>query len=101
MIKRGGKPFGADSPIARAFEAMRIQMLIVNKKWLTNGVEAFGPLVSFLLPFLLPFESILGFSSLSNSLPEYESDRCVLCCIGSYWIDWEFTSSDRSLEESD
>jgi len=25
---------------------MRIQMLIVNKKWLTNGVEAFGPLVS-------------------------------------------------------
>ena len=47
LIKRGGKPFGVDSPIARAFEAMRIQMLIVNKKWLTNGVEAFGPLVSF------------------------------------------------------
>ena len=65
LIKRGGKPFGVDSPIARAFEAMRIQMLIVNKKWLTNGVEAFGPLVSF-QPFL-SLSLTLFLSSLSNS----------------------------------
>ncbi|GAA6024832.1 hypothetical protein JCM11491_005669 [Sporobolomyces phaffii] len=44
LIQRGSKPFPLESPVARAFEAMRIQMLIVNKKWLVEGVSAFGPL---------------------------------------------------------
>ncbi|GAA5924623.1 uncharacterized protein JCM15063_005692 [Sporobolomyces koalae] len=44
MIQRGGKPFSNDHPVARAFEAMRIQMLVVNKKWMVEGVSAFGPL---------------------------------------------------------
>ncbi|GAA5847283.1 hypothetical protein JCM3766R1_003935 [Sporobolomyces carnicolor] len=44
LIQRGSKPFPQESPVARAFEAMRIQMLIVNKKWLVEGVSAFGPL---------------------------------------------------------
>ncbi|GAA5976668.1 hypothetical protein JCM5350_006715 [Sporobolomyces pararoseus] len=44
LIQRGSKPFPPESPIARAFEAMRIQMLVVNKKWMVEGVSAFGPL---------------------------------------------------------
>ncbi|GAA5961625.1 hypothetical protein JCM3765_002654 [Sporobolomyces pararoseus] len=44
LIQRGSKPFPNDSPVARAFEAMRIQMLVVNKKWMVEGVSAFGQL---------------------------------------------------------
>ncbi|GAA5821773.1 hypothetical protein JCM10212_004799 [Sporobolomyces blumeae] len=44
LLVRGGRPFEHASPVARAFEAMRIQLIAVNKQWMVKGVEAFGPL---------------------------------------------------------
>lgn len=58
LIQRGSKPFPPESPIARAFEAMRIQMLVVNKKWMVEGVSAFGPLVNIFAHFFSLFSSL-------------------------------------------
>lgn len=97
LIQRGSKPFPLDSPIARAFEAMRIQMLIVNKKWMVEGVSAFGPLVSPLSQFaLLKFPSTFSLSL--DPSDTYTSIYHVFT--GSNRINRRFTYSYRSMAES-
>ncbi|GAA5908880.1 uncharacterized protein JCM6883_004200 [Sporobolomyces salmoneus] len=45
LVQRGSNPFPTESPIERAFEAMRIQLLSVNKRWIKGeGVNSFGSL---------------------------------------------------------
>ncbi|CEQ39058.1 SPOSA6832_00553 [Sporobolomyces salmonicolor] len=44
VVRRGGAPLPPTSSVARAMEAMRTQLLAVNKKWHLDGPRAFGPL---------------------------------------------------------
>ncbi|GAA5893336.1 hypothetical protein JCM5296_004850 [Sporobolomyces johnsonii] len=44
VVRRAGAPLPPTSPVARAMEAMRTQLLAVNKRWHLDGPRAFGPL---------------------------------------------------------
>ncbi|GAA5884919.1 hypothetical protein JCM6882_007152 [Rhodosporidiobolus microsporus] len=44
IFANNGRPLAASSPISRAFEAIRRQLLEVNKRWFSMGALAFGPL---------------------------------------------------------
>ncbi|GAA5982568.1 hypothetical protein JCM11641_002585 [Rhodosporidiobolus odoratus] len=42
--RNNGHPLSSFSPVSRAFEAIKSQLIIVNRKWYTQGALAFGPL---------------------------------------------------------
>ncbi|GAA5831066.1 hypothetical protein JCM11251_005132 [Rhodosporidiobolus azoricus] len=43
-MANGSRPLPASSPVFRAFEAIKKQVLEVNKRWFSMGALAFGPL---------------------------------------------------------
>ncbi|GAA6000549.1 hypothetical protein JCM10207_004545 [Rhodosporidiobolus poonsookiae] len=44
ITRNHGQPLPSSSPVARAFDAMKTQIIAVNRKWHTMGPLAFGPL---------------------------------------------------------